>query len=464
MQVKKFEAPTIQEALDTIKRELGPEAIILQTRKYKKGFGLLAKSSVEVTAAVSERSIQKKDKVESKLPESKKKIFRELPAEKQANVVNKYMDQQLERAQVTQERVEMSQQSRKITATRYIDIPEDSTKRRTPYSEPVVRSPSLSPTVSNNPSPREKQMENQLATLTQAVQDLREAQENTRTHVSPVSPGSSGLWKGDSVALEEAFEQLVMSGVERRYALSLLKQTQFENDSIKWGDAQQALDELAEHMLGSLEVFSPLDLIQKQRRERRDVPQTLALVGPTGVGKTTTLAKIASEASMRRGMQVGFMNLDHYRVGAFDQLATYAKIFGVPFRSANTPDDVKAALHDFKHLDLILVDAPGYSQRDSDSLLQLQKTLDLIPDLKRYLVLAATTRETELYDSMNRFMVLKPQGLVVSKLDEAVIYGAIYNMAQKSKLPLAYFTTGQKVPDDIEEATRERVVALILDI
>src|SRR3954452_23798187 len=90
MQVKKFEAPTLQEALDNIKRELGPEAIILQTKKYKRGFGLMSKASVEVTAAVSERSLQKKDYVEKKIPDQARSALKKLPADKQAAFYDKY--------------------------------------------------------------------------------------------------------------------------------------------------------------------------------------------------------------------------------------------------------------------------------------------------------------------------------------------------------------------------------------
>src|SRR4051812_9889399 len=108
MQVKKFEAPTIQEALDNVKRELGPEAIILQTKKNKRGFGLMSKSSVEITAAVSERSLQKKQTVETRLPEVNKAAIRKFSAEKQANVFDKYSEKQLDKASQTQERVDIA--------------------------------------------------------------------------------------------------------------------------------------------------------------------------------------------------------------------------------------------------------------------------------------------------------------------------------------------------------------------
>src|SRR4051812_11622592 len=133
MQVKKFEAPTIQEALDNVKRELGPEAIILQTKKNKRGFGLLSKSSVEVTAAVSDRSMEKKQKIETRIPNMNKDALRKLPAERQANIIEKYFNtnhlQPSERVNLAKDQVDFSRQGKKITATRYIDIQDDALVR-----------------------------------------------------------------------------------------------------------------------------------------------------------------------------------------------------------------------------------------------------------------------------------------------------------------------------------------------
>jgi flagellar biosynthesis protein FlhF len=136
----------------------------------------------------------------------------------------------------------------------------------------------------------------------------------------------------------------------------------------------------------------------------------------------------------------------------------------VPFRSCATGEDLKAAIQDFQSLDLVIVDTTGRSQRDPEQLKEMQNILGAIPQLRTQLVLSVTTRDAELYDMANRFSMFRPQGIIVSKLDEATIYGSIYNVSQKVKLPLLYFTTGQRVPEDIEEASPERVAALILDL
>ena len=122
------------------------------------------------------------------------------------------------------------------------------------------------------------------------------------------------------------------------------------------------------------------------------------------------------------------------------------------------------SIQDFTSLDLVLIDTTGRSQKDPQSLKEMEKLLTLIPGLQSQLILAATTRDNELYDMSARFSIFRPQGIIVSKLDEAMIYGALYNVTQKTKLPLLYFTTGQRVPEDIEEASRERVVSLVMDL
>ncbi|MBU6375976.1 MAG: hypothetical protein KGQ59_08280, partial [Bdellovibrionales bacterium] len=176
-----------------------------------------------------------------------------------------------------------------------------------------------------------------------------------------------------------------------------------------------------------------------------------------------TLAKIAAQA-MRRGLRVGLINLDHVKASAFDQLATFSRVLNVPFRSAQSVDDLTFAIRDFQALDLILVDTTGRSQRDPSSLREIQSMLETIPTMKTLLVLSATTRDAELYDMASRFAVFRPQGLVFSKLDETTLYGVLYNVPQKVRLPLLYLTTGQKVPEDIEEASKDRVAALVMDL
>jgi flagellar biosynthesis protein FlhF len=491
MQVKKFEAPTIQEALDQVKKELGPEAIILQTRKIKGGFGLLSKASFEVTAAVSDRSLQKKQVTEKRFKEPDKDLIQKIPADKQADIYDKYMEKQLEKVQKTQERVELSSPKGKKSnsTTRYVDIPDDDvqpqvTRKSPPAAQaPVVQSfaanqgPTLSQSPSYNASPAPMVsggmiVEDEIRALKKLVNELKAAQTARESSEVPEellkdAAGAQSLMNQsplDHPALQDAFDQLIMNGVERRYALLLIKKVAFELGPDRSKNIEYVMDVLASEIMNAIEVVSPLDGIRPRQGAAGGVPTIIALVGPTGVGKTMTIAKLASHAILRRNLKVGLINLDSYKVNAFDQLATYAKILNLPFRSAATNDDLVAALMDLQNFDVVMVDTIGCSQRDPESIREIQSMLASINDPKTYLVLSGTTRDVEMYDACSRFSVFRPQGAFVTKLDEASIYGSIFNLSQKIKLPLAGFTTGQKIPDDIEEATPERVASLIMDL
>jgi flagellar biosynthesis protein FlhF len=260
-------------------------------------------------------------------------------------------------------------------------------------------------------------------------------------------------------ALQEAFDQLVISGVDRRLALELVRRAGFELSQAAASQLEQVMDQIAAEILAGIQTADALEGV----RPGTGTPTVLSLVGPTGVGKTTTLAKIAA-LGLKKGLRVGLINLDYVKASAFEQLATFARVLNLPFRSAHSVDDLSFAIRDFSTLDLILVDTTGRSQRDPDSLREIQAMLATIPEMRTLLVLSATTRDAEMYDMATRFSVFRPHGLVFSKLDESTLHGALYNVPQKVRLPLLYFTTGQKVPDDIEQATAERVVALVMDL
>jgi flagellar biosynthesis protein FlhF len=511
MQVKKFEAPTIQEALETIKRELGPEAIILQTKNHKRGFGLMSKASVEVTAAVSERSMQKKDYVEKRVAERDRDAMRKMPADRQAEYFDKHGEKHLERLQqqASRDRVELQSgpggarhtglfgssktrtpanapapaaaPAKKITSTRYIDI--DSQELPT-YAAAAPAPRASQAAAAHGPSSGPSGatpgalgfgggVEEEVRHLKRMIQELKSAQDTfseSRASRGPADPISASASPEtlSTPALRDAFEQLVLNGVERRYALPLIKKVSFELGAQGDGHTTSpdaVLDALAGEIMQTAEVLSPMaGILPRAQSGDNSLPAVLSIVGPTGVGKTTTVAKLASEAILKRNLKVGLINLDSYKVAAFDQLGTYAKILNVPFRSCGSSEELQAALKDFQSLDLILVDTAGRSQRDPGSLREMQGMLAGIPMARTMLALSVTTRDAELYDMANRFAIFRPQGLIVSKLDEATAFGAVYNLSQRVKLPLLYFTTGQRVPEDIEDATGERVAALILEL
>jgi flagellar biosynthesis protein FlhF len=482
MQVKKFEAPTLQEALDHVKRELGPEAIILQTKTHKRGFGLMSKGSVEITAAVSERAISRKRVTESKLPENVREKVDRLPAAEQAKVFEKGMDAHLRSAlqKSGSDRVELGKGgavSRRQAAPGAGAIAAGSPQvvpRLAPNHQAAgiqTGAPRREVRYAEIDAPREPDpaLRGEVEELKRMIHELKQAQEEALSQASqsPQGVGARSALQGSltTPALQDLFEQLTLAGVDKRVALGVVRKVQFEvGEGAESADA--VLDASAQELMRMVAVGNPLASIMARGASPggAGAPALLALVGPTGVGKTTTLAKIAAEATLRRGLKVGLINLDSYRVAAFDQLATYAKLLGVPFRSAHSAEDLQAAIADFQSLDLVLLDTTGRSPKDPDSLREMNELLGRLPQVRSFLVVSATTRDTELLETAQRFSVFRPEGLVFSKLDEASVYGSILNLAGRTKLPLCFFTTGQRVPEDLEEATPERLASLVLDL
>lgn len=452
MQIKKFEAPSIQEALDAIKRDLGPEAIILQTKRNRKGFGLMGGASVEVTAAISDRSMNKRAFTESRLPEAGRETLRNLTASRQADILEKSVERAERKAAISV--------PKKVTERRYADIDSHEVPATAPRTRPAARSPAraaeaVPPVGAAASAPLEAEVRH----LKRMIEELKIAQDDAGS-----SAGSFASQLHDNPALTDAFEHLLMNGVDKRYALGLVKKAGFELGPQESKNPDAVLDQVTYEVMSAIDTLNPLENLRPGTRGEAG-PFCLALVGPTGVGKTTTLAKLASLAVLKKNLRVGLVNLDVYKVAAFDQLQTYAKILNVPFRSASSLEELAAAVGDFRALDLVLIDTTGRSPRDEASLKEMSELVrSLAIPVQVHLCVASPTRDLELYDIANRFSVFKPTGLAVTKLDESTLYGAIFNIANRAKLPLTYFTTGQRVPEDLEDASRERVASLIMDL
>lgn len=450
MQIKKFEAPSIQEALDAIKRELGPEAIILQTKRNRKGFGLMGGASVEVTAAISDRSATKKAYAERLLDDVGRRTLGSLSASKQADLLEKSLERQ---GRVAQTKPAGIQVPKKITERRYADIDPREIPAAKPYTAAVPPAPRAAAAMPVTP------LEDEVRHLKRMIEELKIAQDDAG---SSASGFASQLH--DNPALLDAFEHLLMNGVDKRYALGLVKKSGFELGAQDAKNPDAVLDQVTYEVMNAIDTLNPFENLTPGTRGTAG-PFCMALVGPTGVGKTTTLAKLASIAVLQKNLRVGLVNLDVYKVAAFDQLQTYAKILNVPFRSAGNREEFHSALADFRSLDLVLIDTTGRSQRDEESLREMSELVrSLDVPVQVHLCAASSTRDLELYDIANRFSVFKPTALTITKLDESSLFGAIFNVSQRSKLPLSFFTTGQRVPEDLEDGTRERVAALIMDL
>jgi flagellar biosynthesis protein FlhF len=188
------------------------------------------------------------------------------------------------------------------------------------------------------------------------------------------------------------------------------------------------------------------------------------VVGPTGVGKTTTLAKIAAQAVLKYGKKVAFITTDTYRIAAIDQLKTYAKILNVPLEVTYTIDDFVKAKERFSHFDLILIDTAGRNFRNKQYVEDLKSVIGFDEDLETILVLALTSKYSDMLDIFEQFSSIKINKLIFTKVDETSKYGTIVNLILKNKIGVAYLTNGQNVPDDIFEASPESIANTVFGV
>jgi flagellar biosynthesis protein FlhF len=193
-------------------------------------------------------------------------------------------------------------------------------------------------------------------------------------------------------------------------------------------------------------------------------PRIVALVGPTGVGKTTTIAKLAANYRLREKRRVGLITVDTYRIAAVEQLRTYADIIDLPMEVVATPREMREAVGRLSGLDLILMDTAGRSPRDEVKIQELKSVLAEARADEVHLVLSCIASPNSLVKTAERFAAAGTTSLVLTKLDEAAALGNILPLVRGSGLPLSYVTNGQNVPDDIEPAHRRRLAQMILGI
>jgi flagellar biosynthesis protein FlhF len=190
----------------------------------------------------------------------------------------------------------------------------------------------------------------------------------------------------------------------------------------------------------------------------------VALVGPTGVGKTTTIAKLAANYRLRERRHVGLITVDTYRIAAVEQLRTYADIIDLPMQVVSSPREMREAVRRLEGLDLILMDTAGRSPRDEIKIQELKAFLSEAGADDVLLVMSSVAGARVLEQTAERFAAVGVTGLVITKLDEASSLGNLVPLVRSSRLPLAYLTNGQNVPDDIEVAEAERLAAAILSV
>lgn len=194
-------------------------------------------------------------------------------------------------------------------------------------------------------------------------------------------------------------------------------------------------------------------------------PKVVFFIGPTGVGKTTTIAKIASRYIVDEKKKLALITSDTYRIAAAEQLRTYAGILEVPFRVVYSPEEIEQAIKDFSHFDYIFVDTSGHSYQNEEQKETMKNIVHSVDDLAEkevFLVLSATTKYRDLLKIVDAYTEVTEYKLIFTKLDETSEVGNLLNIKLYTGAPLAYVTCGQNVPDDLEDFDPQKTVKQLL--
>ncbi len=190
--------------------------------------------------------------------------------------------------------------------------------------------------------------------------------------------------------------------------------------------------------------------------------KVLFFIGPTGVGKTTTIAKLAAQYTLEEGKSVGLISADTYRIAAVQQLKVYSDILNLPLEVIYNPSEIQDAVSRLNNKDTIMVDTAGRSHRDKKQMHELRALLEEIDEKEIYLVLSCTSKDNDIREIIKTYSFLTNYNIIFTKIDEATNLGTILNTAKNTQQPITYITTGQSVPDDIELLNHDKIVNLLM--
>jgi flagellar biosynthesis protein FlhF len=254
--------------------------------------------------------------------------------------------------------------------------------------------------------------------------------------------------------LTEIYHSLLMRGLDEKHTFIMLKKVAaklesgaFDRKQIIAGFAQQLLDKI--------------NLATLFRSQPTAKPKAYAFVGPTGVGKTTTLAKLAAYLKIKRRLKTGIISVDTYRIGAIDQLRTYAEILGIPMRVAQSEAELQSAYADFEHQDVILIDTIGKNFLQKQHINDLQAVFSNCASIRHLLVLSAAAKDEDIKQTIKQFRSFNIHSLIFTKIDETLTPGSMINQLLRFPHPISYLGTGQRVPEDLEPASRKLLLSLL---
>ncbi|MCF8127245.1 MAG: flagellar biosynthesis protein FlhF [Deltaproteobacteria bacterium] len=251
------------------------------------------------------------------------------------------------------------------------------------------------------------------------------------------------------------YKELQDQGVKENIAMDLVKELGRFSSS-KRGFGAEDLKQ------GVIEILKKMGAVTKPIKIIRGEQKIVAMVGPAGVGKTTTIAKLAALGRLKSGRRLGMISLDDKKIGAVAELGVYSRILNVPMEAASTRGQLEQSLHNLRRKDVILIDTPGISRKENALMRRMQDLLQSVRSAEIHLLMSATTREKDFKAVLDRFKLLNINSLIFTRMDDSTEYGDLLNQLVDTRIPASYFADGPQVPENIEVATLDRLVELIL--
>lgn len=412
MIIKKFLGKTEADAIEQAKKELGPNVVIMNVKNVKrKGlFAFLKPQRVEVTAALEEES----------------------------------------------ERTAYVKKEEPVKVEESIPVPVN--KAQPIFSEETIRQFELSSGVKTKDSEKNENAETKaIEEKLDNLQNLLEQKLQTKEAEVVQAETAVDEKSAEIIKFEKLlYNKMIENEVNETYANQIIEE--MEKNIKPNMPFEQALANIYQKIIlkfGKPETITPAKL----------GPKVVFFIGPTGVGKTTTIAKIASKFSVEGKKKVALLTTDTYRIAAAEQLRTYANILEVPFRVIYSVEEIQNALKDLKDYDYIFVDTAGHSHKNESQKANMNSFIHAVDDTiekEAYLVLSATTKYRDLLSIADSYSEMIDYKLIFTKLDETITLGNLLNLKLYTGAPLSYVTCGQNVPDDIEQFNPQKTVKLLL--
>jgi flagellar biosynthesis protein FlhF len=472
MKIKRFFAKDMRTAMTEVKDVLGPDAVIMSNKKVVGG--------IEIVAAVDYQSEQ----TESQQTKNNEDPFASLADD------NVHLSSSIKRTQKAPVKAQKSTRPRakesgedfaKSLNSFFGKVNAQQTKLNTRSKLQTKIDETDFSRLDNRPDKLDFAF-NQPKTLAEQQNwshstESKKASSITRRSTSPSrTTNNKEIAKiGAEVAslrklLEHQVSGLMWQEMERKEPIRAMV--------IKWlssaGFSNDMADQLASYIPEDASSIEVQEYIQNLLQEKvfvgnNDILQqggAIALLGPTGVGKTTTIAKLAAQFAMKYGAeQVALITTDTYRIGAHEQLATYGKIMGCSVRVAKDADELSEVLYQFREKRLVLIDTAGMGQRD----VRLSEQLDTLMrnsrvNIQSYLVISSTSQRRVIEEALEHFKRITLSGCILTKVDESIGLGEVLSVTMQHALPITYVTTGQRVPEDIEIANTDNIISSTLDM